>query len=78
MINLFKFFEMGEIKMSEIINKRASESLGKEVTIFLQNGFRFKGKLTNADAEYLEVLDYVSNGYKIIKIEEIKEMEVGE
>jgi len=64
--------------MSDIINRRASESLGKEVTVFLQNGFRFKGKLTNADESYLEILDYISNGYKIIKIDEIKEMEVGE
>jgi len=77
-INYFKFFEKGEIKMSDIINRRASESLGKEVTVFLQNGFRFKGKLTNADESYLEILDYISNGYKIIKIDEIKEMEVGE
>ena len=44
--------------MSEIINKRASESLGKEVTIFLNNNFRFKGKLTNVDENYLIAIIY--------------------
>ncbi len=64
--------------MSEIVRKRASESLGKEVLIFLYNNFRFQGKLTNADETFLEVLDTRSKSYKIIKIEEIKEMEVKE
>jgi len=64
--------------MSELIKKRASESLGKIVLIFLYNNFRFQGKLTNADETYLEVLDTRSSSYKIIKISEIKEMEVKE
>jgi len=64
--------------MSELIKKRASESIGKEVLIFLYNNFRFEGKLTNADGKFLEVLDYKSKSYKLIKISEIKEMNIKE
>ncbi len=69
----------GEIDtMSEIIKKRASESIGKEVKIFLLNGWRYAGKLTNSDEQYLEILDTVSSSYKIINISEIKDMEISE
>ena len=62
--------------MSEIIIERVKNSMGKEVKVFLKNGFRYAGKLTNFDEEHLEVLDYVSNAYKIIEIKEVKDMEV--
>jgi len=62
--------------MSEIIRKRAGESLGKEVLVFLNNNFRFQGKLTNVDDSYLEILDYRSNSYKIINVDEIKEINI--
>lgn len=62
--------------MSELIKKRASESLGKEIKIFLLNGFRYAGKLTDCDEECLELLDYKSNSYKIIRFVDIKDLEV--
>ena len=62
--------------MSELIKKRASESIGKDVLIFLVNNFRFQGKLINADEKYLEILDDRSRKYKLILIDEIKEIEV--
>ena len=64
--------------MSDIITKRVSESIGKEVKIFLNNNFRYAGKLVNADDIYLEILDRVSSGYKIIKICDIRDMEIAE
>jgi len=62
--------------MNEIIKKRISESLGKEIKIFLHNGFRFAGKVTGSDEKYIEILDHVSNAYKIIDANEISNIEV--
>ena len=64
--------------MSEIIKKRASESIGKETKIFLNNGYRYAGKITNCDDSYIEILDYKSSSYKIISIIDIKDMEIVE
>ena len=63
-------------KMSEIIKKRVSESLGKEAKIFLHNGYRYAGKITNNDDKYVELLDYKTNSFKIIEIVDISDMEV--
>lgn len=57
---------------------RLKESEGKEVTIFLHNNFRFTGKCKQSDEKYLEMLDYKTNSIKVIEIDEIKELEVGE
>jgi len=62
--------------MSEIIKERAKSSIGKEVIIFTHNDFRYAGKLTNCDETYVEILDKVSGKYKIILINEIKDMEI--
>lgn len=64
--------------MSEILNKRLKESVGKDAKIFLNNGWRFTGKITNCDDEYVELLDYKIDGYKLIRIEDIKDCEVKE
>ena len=63
--------------MSEIIKKRVSESVGKEIKIFLYNGFRYAGEITNFDEKYVELLDYKTSSYKIINFEDIKDCEVG-
>jgi len=62
--------------MSEVIKKRVSESIGREVKVFLHNNFRFEGKITNSDDKYLELLDYKTNSYKIIEFEDIKDLEI--
>jgi len=62
--------------MSDIIKKRVSESLGKEIKIFLNNGWRYAGKITNTDEQYIEIIDYKTSSYKIIKFEDIKDCEV--
>jgi len=64
--------------MSEIIKKRVSESIGKEIKIFLHNGFRYAGKVTNCDEKYIEILDNHSRAYKIVEIIDIKDLEVEE
>jgi len=62
--------------MSEIIKKRISESIGKDIKIFLNNGWRYAGKITNSDEKCIEILDYKTNSYKIINILDIKDCEV--
>lgn len=62
--------------MSDIIKKRVSESVGKEIKIFLHNGFRYAGKITNTDEKYVELLDYKTSSYKIINFNDIKDCEV--
>jgi len=64
--------------MSEILNKRLKENIGKEVKIFLKNDFRFAGKLRDCDEKYLELFDYKSNKIKVIEIDWIRDLEVGE
>jgi len=60
--------------MSEIIVMRLKSSIGKYATIFLQNGFRFSGKITNCDDEYVELLE--EKGYKIILIKDISDLDI--
>ena len=62
--------------MSDLIKHRVSESVGKGVKIFLHNGFRYAGKITNFDEKYIEIIDYKSGAYKIIEFCDIKDCEV--
>ena len=62
--------------MSEIIINRAKESIGKEAKVFLKNGFRYFGKITNSDEEWLEILDYKFNSYKLIRFDNILDVEI--
>lgn len=62
--------------MSEIINNKLRESLGKVIKVYLNNGFRFEGKLTNSDEKYIEILDFRSDSWKILLIDDIKDLEV--
>ena len=62
--------------MNEIIKKRLEQSRGKDIKIFLHNNFRYFGRLKDFDEKYVEIFDYKSNSYKIIEIENIKELEV--
>jgi len=64
--------------MSEIIKERMENSVGKTVLIFLNNNFRYEGKVIGCDELFVEILDFKTNAYKIIAIAEIKEMEVRE
>lgn len=64
--------------MSDIIINRLKESEGKEIKIFLNSGFHYTGKLLNSDETYLEILDFKIDAIKILKIEDIKDMEVKE
>ena len=61
--------------MSEIVRERVKQSIGKFVTIFLKNGFRYSGKITNCDNDYVEILEE-RHGLKIIQLIDISELNV--
>ena len=63
---------------NELIKKRLMISLGKEVLIFLHNGFRYQGIITGCDEHYLEIVQPKPKGYKIIELSQIAQAEVKE
>jgi len=60
--------------VSEILIERLKKSIGKRAKIFLHNGFKFEGKITNCDDKYVELLE--DKGYKIIEIINISDADV--
>lgn len=62
--------------MSEIITERLKNSIGSLVKIFLHNGFKFEGIITNCDEKYVEIIDDKIKGYKIIEIANISDLDV--
>ncbi len=56
------------------MSERLKSSVGKHAKIFLNNGFRFEGKITNCDDTYVELLE--PKGYKIILIKEISDVDI--
>lgn len=62
--------------MSDIVKERVENSIGKIAKVFLHNGFRYEGKITNSDEQYVEILDFKTNAYKLIQFIDIKDCEV--
>ena len=65
-------------RMNEVLKNRLKENKGKVIQVFLKEplGFRFLGKLTNFDDNFVEILDYKTNAYKLISIDNIKDLDV--
>jgi len=64
---------------NDIMKKRLIDSLGKEIKIVLKsNGWKYAGKLINVDESYIELLDYVVNGFKVVAISDVNNLEVKE
>jgi len=67
------------MKMEDIMKKRLGESKDKIIKIILKsNGWRYRGRLVNFDNKYVEILDFISNNFKIINVEDINDLEVEE
>ncbi len=64
--------------MSDILKQRLKESEGKEIKLFMHNGFKYEGKLTNSDEKYVEILDYKTGSYIIKEIIDVRNIEVRE
>ena len=62
--------------MSDVIKKRLSESSGKTIKLFLKNGFKYEGRLTNFDNEWVEILDYKSKSFILKRIIDVNNVEI--
>ena len=60
--------------MSEILKERLKKSIGKYVILFLNNNFRFEGKITNCDDKFVEIIDRKLNDFKLIEINKISDL----
>lgn len=59
--------------------KRLRESKDKILKVIIKsNGWKYRGRLVNFDEKYIEILDFVSNNFKIITIDDIRDLEVEE
>lgn len=67
------------MKMEDIMMKKLGESKDKIIKIILKSSsWKYRGRLINSDEKYIEILDFVSNNFKIIIIDDIKDLEVEE
>ena len=58
--------------MDDIKKTRVKESVGKNAIVFQKsNGWKFEGKITNADDNQFEILDDVSKRYKFWNFDEV-------
>jgi len=62
--------------VSELIRESLKISIGKNVLVFLSNGFRFEGKVLACDDEFLQIFDLKRNAEKFIRLTEIQECEL--
>lgn len=62
--------------MEDIMKKRISESISKNVKVVLNNNYVYSGKITNADDSYLEILDSKTGSYRLMRLDNIKDCEV--
>lgn len=60
----------------KVIKDRLKKSIGKRAEVFLNNGFRYFGIISNCDDVWLELFDFKIKGYKIIKIEDINNLDI--
>jgi len=61
---------------SDVKIESLRKAISKDATLFMQNGFRYSGKLLNSDENYVEILDYKSSKIKVLEIIEIKDFEI--
>lgn len=59
--------------MEDILRIRIKENVGKEGKIILTSNWKYEGKITNFDYKYVEILDYKTNEYHVIKYEYVKD-----
>jgi len=62
--------------MSELLIDKLKNSIGKEGVIFLENNFRFECKIILCDDNFLEIYDTKKHFTKLIKISDIREVDL--
>ena len=62
--------------ISELVIESIKQSKGMPIIFFLNNGFRFEGKVLDCDGIYLKYFDIKKNCIRLQKLEEIQEAEL--
>ncbi len=57
--------------MSELLRKELEGNKGKDILIFLKNGFRYEGKLLDFDDSFVKINDFRS-GEELISLTSIE------
>jgi hypothetical protein len=61
---------------SDLVKDSLKQSVGSQILFFLNNGYRFEGKILACDDFYLKYFDSKKNCIRLQKIEEIREVEI--
>lgn len=59
--------------ISELVIESIKESIGLSILFFVDNGFRYEGKVLACDGEYLKYFDIKKNSVRFIKLNQITE-----
>lgn len=62
--------------ISELIIECLKQSKGMTILFFLNNGYRFEGKVLSCDGLYLKYFDSKKTCIRLQKLEEIQEAEL--
>ena len=62
--------------VSKLIKESLKVSYGKVVLVFLENGFRFEGKILGCDDDFLKIRDFKRGSEKFIRLSKIVEAEL--
>lgn len=62
--------------ISKIMIDRLKASIGCNAVLFLHNGFRHEGKITNCDDQYVELLLTKNSKYKVQEINQISDADI--
>ena len=60
--------------MASELKNNLQKAIGKQALLFLENGFRFKGKILSCDGEFLKIQDYKIRAEKLIRLDQISEV----
>lgn len=64
------------INMNDRLIDKLKGSKGKRVHVFLKNGFHYEGIINGSDETWLELYDFKIRGTKIIRIEDISNLNI--
>jgi len=60
---------------SEILKKDLLNSVGKIITLFLDNGFRYECRVITCDDSFVKIFDEVKSREKLINLNQIAEVD---
>jgi len=62
--------------MGDVMIERLKTSIGLTGIIYLQNGFRFECKIISVDDKFIEIYDTKKCFTKLLRTEEVREVDI--